>query len=351
VEIHTRTTVAELCPDGNLLVVTPKGHAEISARRVIYATGVRETPRAARMISGDRCGGVLNTGALQSMVYLKGERPFKRPVIVGTELVAFSAIATCKHAGIAPQAMIEEGPRTTARWPTGLYPRLTGVPLLLNTRLEAIHGDTNVSGVRVSGADGNSRDIACDGVILCGKFTPESSLGRLGHLAIDPATGGPVVDQFGRCSDPAYFATGNLLRPVETAGWSWREGFDCGARVAKDLLGALPAASSQIPVTLKDPRLQYAMPQRLALPLGASAMAALQLRVSEPVSGTLLVKSGADVLYRHKINTRPERRILVPLNRLSGAKAGLEIYLDPKNTKNYQCSKNNFGVQTNQGRR
>lgn len=33
----------------------------------------------------------------------------------------------------------------------------------------------------------------------------------------------PRIDQFGRCSDPAYFAAGNLLRPIETAGWSFRE--------------------------------------------------------------------------------------------------------------------------------
>ena len=329
VEIHPLTTVAELRPDGHLLVVTPNGHVEITARRVIYATGVRETPRSARMISGDRCGGVLNTGALQSMVYLKGERPFTRPVIIGTELVAFSAINTCKHAGIAPRAMVEANSRTTARWPTGLYPRLRGIPLFLNTRLEAIHGDTSVTSVRLSGPDGQARDIACDGVILCGKFTPESSLGRLGHLAIDPATGGPVVDQFGRCSDPAYFASGNLLRPVETAGWSWREGRDCGTRVAKDLTGALPATSAQIPVILKDPRLQYTMPQRLALPLTANGMAALQLRLNTPTRGTLVVKSGSRVLARQKINSRPERRILVPLNRLSGTEAGLEIYIDP----------------------
>ena len=48
-------------------------------------------------------------GALQAMVYLAGQAPFRRPVIVGTELVSFSALLTCRHAGIRPAAMIESG--------------------------------------------------------------------------------------------------------------------------------------------------------------------------------------------------------------------------------------------------
>ena len=45
----------------------------------------------------------------------------------------------------------------------------------------------------------------------------EPSLLREGHVEVDPASGGPVVDQYGRCSDLAYYAAGNLLRPVESA--------------------------------------------------------------------------------------------------------------------------------------
>ena len=82
-------------------------------------------------------------------------------------------------------------------------------------------------------------DMGYDGVILTGEFTPESALLRMGHIEVDPATGGPVVDQYGRCSDPVYFAAGNLLRPVETAGWSWREGRAVAAVLAADLDGGL----------------------------------------------------------------------------------------------------------------
>ncbi len=312
VEIHTGVTVVEARPHGVLLIATQDGVQEISAARVIYATGVRETPRSARLISGVRARGVINTGALQSMIYLKNRRPYQRPVIIGSELVAFSAIMTCRHAGMKPVAMIEERARVTARWPSALFPRMTGVKLLTGTKLTEIHGQNSVTHVSVQNAIGTPEDIACDGVILCGQFTPESTLARSGHLAVDPATGGPVVDQWGRCSDPVYFATGNLLRPVETAGWSWNEGRQTGACVAADLAGNLPDPETVVSLTVTAP-LKYVMPQRITLANGEGSMKNLQLRVSRPVRGTLLARSGEAIIMRRKVNLLPERRLLIPV--------------------------------------
>lgn len=312
VEIHTGVTVVEARPNGVLLIATPDTVFEITATRVIYATGVRETPRSARLISGVRARGVLNTGALQSMIYLKNRRPFKRPVIIGSELVAFSAIMTCRHAGMKPIAMIEERHRATARWPTSLFPRMTGVKLMLGTKLTEIHGGKSVTHVSIQNAIGATDKIACDGVILSGQFTPECTLARAGHLLVDPATNGPVVDQWGRCSDPSYFATGNLLRPVETAGWSWNEGRQTGAWVAQDLAGKLPDPAQSINLHVTGP-LKYVMPQQITRAPGTPGMKHLQLRVTRPVKGTLLARSGDVLMMRRKISLLPERRLLIPV--------------------------------------
>ncbi len=315
VEIHCLTTVVQARPEGELLLAVPEGQQVINANRVIYATGVRETPRSARLLGGMRLQGVVNTGALQSMVFLKHMRPFKRPVIVGTELVAISAVSTCSHAGIRPVAMVEPDPRPTARWPFTIYPRLKGVPLHLNTRPVAIHGDKTVSSLEVEDADGTRRHIDCDGVLLSGMFTPESTLGRMGHLEVDPATGGPVVDQFGRCSDPFYFAAGNLLRPVETAGWCWSEGRRTGARVADDLKGKLLKGVQTVPVSVEGPLLKYVMPQRLNLKI-SRGKDVLQLRLNDIAKGQIVATSGGEVVGQWQINSRKERRILLAISRL-----------------------------------
>ena len=176
VEIHTSTSVVEARPKGRLLITSSSGQEEISAKRVLVATGVRETPRSARLISGMRIQGVLNTGALQSLIYLKNRRPFERPVIIGSELVSFSAIQTCRHANIKPVAMIERSNKVIARWPTQLFAQLARVPLHLNTRLVSILGDRHVSAIEVETPNGQKRQIECDGVILTGSSPPKRRL-------------------------------------------------------------------------------------------------------------------------------------------------------------------------------
>src|SRR5210317_608736 len=107
--IWLNTTVTEAGPAGKLLLSASDGLQELQADRVLLCTGNRETPRSARLVSGTRPMGIVTTGALQSMIYLKRRQPFLHPVIVGSELVSFSALLTCRHAGIKPVAMVDSG--------------------------------------------------------------------------------------------------------------------------------------------------------------------------------------------------------------------------------------------------
>ena len=149
-----------------------------------------------------------------------------------------------------------------------------------SSELLEIEGRGRVEAARVRLGDGRVERIACDGILLSGRFVPESSLVRLSHLELDPASGGPRIDQFGRCSDPAYFAAGNLLRPIETAGWSFREGRRIAGLLAADLRAELPSAAPGIAIDCSGP-LKLCVPQRL-LADPTPGLAHLQLRVSEP---------------------------------------------------------------------
>lgn len=306
-EVHADATVTALRPGGTIELTTPAGLRKVAARAVLLATGARESSRAARMIGGTRQGGVFNTGALQGLVYLAGERPFRRPVVLGTELVAFSALLTCRHAGARPVAMIEPGARTVARNPARLLPLLLGTPLHLRTELLAIYGETWVEGVTLEHC-GRRLELEADGVVLTGGFRPENALLRSSHIVIDGRTGGPEIDQYGRCSDPAYFAAGNLLRAVETAGWCWAEGRAVAAAILRGLRGDLPAGEARR-VAREGEALAWALPQRLAADTAPPAFDRIQLRVTRPVSGRL----GLDE-REARISARPERRVTVPLD-------------------------------------
>lgn len=315
VAIRTRASVLRLGQGGQLDVATPAGLVRIEAERAILATGLRESPRSARLVGGDRPWGIATTGAFQAFVHLEKLRPFRRPVIVGTELVSFSAILTARKAGIRPVAVLEEGPRTTARWPCAWAPRLLGIPLRFNTRVAEICGKAQVEAVEVIDGEGRRDRIACDGVLFTGRFVPAAELVRMSHLALDSGSGGPAVDQYGRASDQACFAAGNLLRPVETAGWCFREGTRIGQLVADDLVGRLARSRHAIPVE-RGPGIKLAVPQRLVLP-AKGGLDIIQLRVDRPIEGELRVEADGKLIWRRRMAALPERRLAVPLRALS----------------------------------
>lgn len=322
VHIATGVNVVSLLPGPRVAVTSNAGMTEIDAKLVLLATGVRESSRAQRLIGGEKPGGVMSTGALQGLVYLEGKRPFRRPVILGTELVSFSAIMTCAHAGIRPVAMIEPNSQVTARWPATVYPHLKGIPLHLSTVIASIEGRDQVERVVIKGPKGESA-LETDGVIVTGRFRPEATLLDGSGLVRDPATGGPLIDGFGRCSDPSYFAAGNLLRPVETAGWSWAEGVAVGQAMRAAFAGRLPPGDTY-PVKLIGAALDWVVPQRVTGP-EAAAFDRLQLRVTHPVAGRLILKAAGRKYASRRIDTRPERRITVPLPPRAGA---VEIVLE-----------------------
>jgi thioredoxin reductase len=312
VVIRTGHAVVALERGGRIAVATPDGPTSLAAARVVLATGVREASRHARLISGDRPLGVVTTGTLQAMIHGRDLVPFRRPVVVGTELVSLSALLACRGARIRPVAMIEANDRPTVRRAMMLFPRLLGIAVHLGAELVEIRGRSRVEGVLVRTAEGRPLELACDGVLLTGRFLPEAALVRSSHLELDPATGGPVVDQYGRCTDPAYFAAGNLLRPVETAGWSFREGTRIGGCVADDLAGTLPRPSTALAID-RGHGVKLVVPQRLALPLGRGGLRHLQLRVDRPVTGKLDLLANGVPIWRRSTAALPERRLLVPL--------------------------------------
>ena len=322
--ICLKSSVIAINKGGILELSTPDGMQILIAKKVIICTGIRETPHANRLVSGQRPMGILMTAALQSTIYLKHKRPFKHPVIVGTELVSFSALLSCRHAGIQPIAMLEKNSRITAKWGMQLLAKIFGVPILYNTQLDEILGKQKVKAIKIDAKLPHSKKnnqtkkevLQCDGVIFTGKFIAESSLLRMGHLEIDPSTGNPVIDQFGRCSDTDYFATGNITHPVETAGYCWKDGLKTARQVYASLKGELDPYQQRIHIISTSSVIKYIIPQILATTAKGDhhkaqhlGLDSFQIRVTEAVKGHLSIRSGAKTLIQKTINTLPERRI------------------------------------------
>jgi thioredoxin reductase len=328
-ELKLGVTALRLEPGGVVQTTAADGPQAYRGRVVLLAMGARETPRSARLVSGARPWGVMNTGALQQFVYLHGKKPFERPVVIGSELVAFSTLMTLRHVKVRPAAMIEAGPRITARQPGDWIARLAfGVPVLLNTRLLRILGHERVEGVEIDRGNGPER-LACDGVVFTGKFRPENALLTGSHLTIDAGTQGPAIDQFWRCSDPAFFAAGNLLRGIETAGQCWREGRAAGRIIAATLLGKLTPPETSVPVRTSG-ALSYVYPQRLVAADPIDPELLFFARANAATRGDIVVRGDDTVISLRKIDALPERRIPWPVSpkTLQGYKS-VTVSLEP----------------------
>ncbi|HQZ12645.1 MAG TPA: FAD-dependent oxidoreductase [Devosia sp.] len=325
-QIATRSTVTAISRELEVSVSTPEGMRTLRPQRVLVATGIRETPRSARLVSGDRPANVLTTGALQRMV-ASGERlPFKRPVVVGSELVSFSALLTLRDAGVAAVAMLEANDRITAQRPGELVARLLlGTPVLTRTRLVSINSAPDnaarMETVTVEGPQGQ-RDIACDAVIFTGAFVPEATV-----LAGWP--GGTGVDQDWRLAEPRIYAAGNVLRSVETAAWSRREGVAAGKAIARDIASGMPPDFRTIPVTCTGP-VALSVPAAIAVPGGAPGPLQMQVRMGRAARGRFTIALDGRVVWRSGVmRALPERRIgltrdLPSLDDVSAIEIGFE---------------------------
>lgn len=331
--LYPRTTVLEIAPGPVLRLVGPEtGLREIRPKAALVATGVRERPRAARLVPGARPErGVLTTGALQQMDTRGIPVPGPRAVVIGSEHVAFSVLLTARHCGLRVLAMVEPGPRVLSFSVARSMARLLfGVPVLLNAEVEEIQGRAAVEAVVLRTPEGVRR-IACDCVIFSGNFVPDAPLSEEGGLTMDPRTGGPAIDQFMRASVSGVFAAGNLLRPVESSGVAALEGARAGACIAAFLAGRLDGTQASAAFGLGE-GLRYIVPQRWAVDavdLAGARPLRPSLRVSADTNAHVtLTADGAPVWRGARRPLLRERRIAINLDSLpSGRPATLRVDL------------------------
>lgn len=320
VRFETSSTIVSLSPGGRLEIATPEGIKAIRARHIILATGARETPRHGRLVTGLRPQGVMTTGALQQFINSENLRPFCRPVIVGTELVSFSALWTLKTSGAKPVAMVEENPRITTYRPAVLFARLMGVPIYYNTRVTDIGDIQKTRYVEIENAKGDRQTLACDGVIFSGKFVGDNNLARASHLTLNPATQIPQVDQNWLSSDTSISVIGNTTHPADMGDQCYQEGLVAGHSVAETLNAQAPRAN--IIAITHDNGIKMTTPNMVRLKGDGSTRVDICLHVTAPYTGVIEVKFGDQVVYKKPRRCMPARRIRLTNILLNSATIG-----------------------------
>ncbi|SBS70810.1 FAD-dependent pyridine nucleotide-disulfide oxidoreductase [uncultured Mycobacterium sp.] len=239
VDVRTEAMVTDWAGERALEVTSPRGREVIEARAVVLATGARERPRPARLIAGERPAGIYTTGHLQNLVHVHGRGVGRRAVVVGAELVSYSAVLTLRHAGCRTVLMTSEHQRPESYQAFTVAARAgLGVRVATRTRVTRIIGTPALRAVEIENtATGARRIIDCDTLILTGDWIPDHELARSAGLEVDPIGGVPLVDTALRTNRTGVFAIGNLVHPVDTADVAALDGRHVAAQIQAYLAG------------------------------------------------------------------------------------------------------------------
>src|SRR5262249_48615352 len=137
---------------------SPRGIRTVTADAVVLATGARERPRPARLIPGDRPDGVYTTGQLQNLVHVHHVKVGSRALIVGAELVSWSAVLTLRESGSATVGMVSGYPRSEAYAAFRVPGRfLMNGPVFTRSRIVSIEGKVRVRSAVVENIETGTR--------------------------------------------------------------------------------------------------------------------------------------------------------------------------------------------------
>ena len=325
-EVRLETQATGWSAEGALELTSPRGRSMLEAEAVVLATGCRERPRSARLVPGTRPQGVMTTGMLQQLVYLRGEAPGRRALVVGAEHVSFSALLTLAHGGARAVAMVTEHPRhqSLAAFRLGATVRFR-VPLLTRTRVSAINGQGRVDSVELTDLEtGAVRTVPCDLVVFTANWVPDYELAALAGVDLDSHTGAPLVDATLRTTRPGVFAAGNLLHGAEVADVAALEGGHVAAAVTAHLEGE-PWPTTRVPIECPPP-LRWISPSAVTVPVRAGGL---------PPRGRFLLR-GSEALRWPRIEIAQGGRSLwggrlrrVGPGRSSALRAGWTDAVDP----------------------
>ena len=186
-----------------------------------------------RWISGSRAARVFFTSHLIEFLDHHGKLPVRHPVILGSDLIAYSAAAKLRAAAAEEAQMLDQPNRCQTTLAARLYFRRWSNPRWRgDVQAASIRGSMAVEGITPTGAPTHM----CDGAVLSGELVPNTELALLGGFDVELPDRQLVIDPCQQLSSPGWFAAGNILGGSHGAQWCYFNGRRLARRVAKYLV-------------------------------------------------------------------------------------------------------------------
>ena len=290
---------------------------------LILATGA--SPRPLNIPGGDHPA-CLAVRTLEDAARL---RPFmvagKRIAVIGAGFIGLECAAAARGHG-ADVMVLERAPRVLARGvPTrisdlyaGLH-RAKGVDLRLGVELLRIDGPDDAPMLHL--ADG--RAISADVVVVGIGVIPEDGLAASAGLTVN---GGIVVDEYGRTSDPAIWAAGDVTRhfnPLLGQSLrleSWQNAQNQAIAVARNIAG-IETVYAEVPWFWSD---QYGINMQITGIAGDDTHEVVRGDL-DGFAGLLLQISGDRLVAAVGLNAVRDLRFAKQIIQLGGAVSAAEL--------------------------
>jgi NADPH-dependent 2,4-dienoyl-CoA reductase/sulfur reductase-like enzyme len=209
------------------------GKQALTANAVVLACGSREKSLAERgWIAGARPARIYSTMHLLDLLDANDCLPMRRPAIIGSDLIAFSAAAKLRAAGADESIMIDRHSRPRSNTAGRLYFRRWCTPAWRPAEgVVSIENTMTAKGLRFR----DSLLAACDGAVVSGDLIPNSELALEAGLEVRMPERVPVAWPGYQLSEHGWFAAGNLLGQPHGAQWCYFNGLRVAKSVARYL--------------------------------------------------------------------------------------------------------------------
>jgi NADPH-dependent 2,4-dienoyl-CoA reductase/sulfur reductase-like enzyme len=231
IQVLLETMVTRVSPDRQLTAVNRhEGYLRLRPKSIVLSMGCRERSRGQLNVPGTRPAGVLTAGTAQRFVNVEGFVPGKRVVILGSGDIGMIMARRLTLEGAKVEAVVEILPYVgglTRNEVQCLHD--FQIPLFLEHTVTKIHGEQRVEAVTIAKVDENKKPvndteqvIPCDTLLLSVGLIPENELSKMAGVELDPATGGPIVNQWRETTVSGIFAGGNVVHVhdlVDNVSW------------------------------------------------------------------------------------------------------------------------------------
>lgn len=287
--------------------VTPEGAHTVRSERIVLATGCRERTAKQIFIGGQSSAGILTAGTAQHYINIMGLLPARKCVILGSGDIGLIMARRLTLEGIEVEGVYE-----IKSEPGGLTRNIVqclddyNIPLYLNHTVTRVFGSDRVTGVEVARVDekGNAidttrRKVDCDALILSVGLIPENEIAAKLGVPLDPATGGPVVDQTLMTKVRGVYSCGNCLHVNDLADYVSESGTIAGGYAS---VGMYPLR--RVKVTAAED-MAYVIPQYVNMDAPRRVIFYFRVKREIKNAGVTLFADGKKLAFKYFGTLRP----------------------------------------------